>query len=517
MNVNDKQSDLLKTAAKGSTVTFAGVIAGQGLFFLIRVLISRLFGAQYLGLLVIGLTITKFIRITSSIGLGRGGMRFISLAIGSHRVDRLYGIIGTSLIIPLFPSVVMSAMLFLFADEVAVMWFNEVQLVPIFKTFALIMPFETMLLIGLNLSRGFNTTVYSALVENLFIPVSRLVLFFFFFFLGYGFTSIVYAVILSSIFSALFILILLGKQVREKLKETFRVVYLFKKWRSLEDKQVIISYSVPLFLTGVIGIIMRSVDIFMIGRFLDTSAVGIYAAASVIATVLSTLLIKSLSSIVSPLIATQYGRDNIYNIRYLYVVTTRWMFYLSLPCMVGIIIARKYVMSIYGDVIMIEGTMVLVILIIGHTVNCITGVVGNVLSMTGYQKKELLTNTITLIMNIILNLLLIPFFGIIGAAVATSVSLIIVNGVRVVMVYNIYQVQPFTRSLFLLSFAAFIVTSVSFAFEAYSSLAHINLFLAIVATGIIIYMIYIIGFLKDDKKLLGKLSSKLLPTRKRRI
>ena len=186
----DSSHSLLKRAAKGSLLSLFGILVGRGALFIIRVIVTRLFGATCFGLLMIGSMVTEFTRVLASIGLPRGGMRFVSVSIGSKRYDRLPGIFGTAILVPFFFSLFLSFLVYVLSKTISTTWFQNVELVFVLRIFAVGIPFVTILKVGLDLSRGFNTTKYSVFVENLFSPFSTIALFCSFYILGKGFNSI---------------------------------------------------------------------------------------------------------------------------------------------------------------------------------------------------------------------------------------------------------------------------------------------------------------------------------------
>ena len=126
MNKTDSSSlPLLGIAARGSSLTFAGTLVDKGLFFIIRVVVSHLFGATYFGLLAIGMMVSDFTQIFASMGLPKGGMRFVSVAIGSKDLTRVPGIFGTALLLPFFISVILSGILFFCSETLSNMWFHN--------------------------------------------------------------------------------------------------------------------------------------------------------------------------------------------------------------------------------------------------------------------------------------------------------------------------------------------------------------------------------------------------------
>ncbi len=510
---NPPKPELLQKVARGSLITFVGIIIGKGLSFTIQVLITRIFGPKSFGQIVIGLTVIETLRVLASLGLPKGGMRFVSVSLGRNEPGNIIGIISTSICFPFIISVLIGAGVFLLAEKISLIWFHDLELVPIFKAFALSLPFVAILNVGLDLSRGFNTTWYAAITENLILPASRIMIFFLFLLMGQGFNSIIMAIIFSSIIGSLSILVFLNRQVAHIRKKGFLFLSLIKGLFAYSEKILLVSYSLPLFLTGLTAIIMHYADVIILGRFLDSGSVGIYVAASVVATLMPSLLIMSLNSIFGPVIATQFGGNHIENIRYLYKTTTRWLFYLSLPVAVGFIIARDSVMMIYGKSFTSEGPIILFILIIGQLVNCVTGGVGSLLIMTGHQNKELTTNGVAVLMNISLNIMLIPAFGVIGAAIATSFSHVVVNIIRFIIVYFIYAVQPFTKKLFGVFLLAMAMVSLSLSLNLYFPFIYLQIVTAAISIGIILLFIYLVVFLPEDKQMFKKLIMRIFSSR----
>ena len=69
----------------------------------------------------------------------------------------------------------------------------------------------------------------------------------------------------------------------------------------------------------------------------------------------------------------------------------------------------------------------LLLLAVGQLVNAWFGPTGMLLNMTGHEREVTRAVTVAAGMNVVLNLLLIPPFGVVGAAIATSASLVFWN------------------------------------------------------------------------------------------
>ena len=89
-----------------------------------------------------------------------------------------------------------------------------------------------------------------------------------------------------------------------------------------------------------------------------------------------------------------------------------------------------------------RGRLALTILVLGQVVNVAAGHVGVLMTMTGHEKRVAATVGASAACNAVLNLILIPRFGIDGAAAATAISLVLWNGVTLVWVIKHLRINP---------------------------------------------------------------------------
>ena len=106
----------------------------------------------------------------------------------------------------------------------------------------------------------------------------------------------------------------------------------------------------------------------------------------------------------------------------------------------------------------LSGYMVLCIVSLGVAFNVSVGSTGTLLQSMGQSKSVLLADVSGVLINILLNVWLIPTFGIVGAAIATSISLTIRNLVTLLMIYSNLHFIPFTS----LHFKSIIISSTFF-------------------------------------------------------
>jgi O-antigen/teichoic acid export membrane protein len=111
-----------------------------------------------------------------------------------------------------------------------------------------------------------------------------------------------------------------------------------------------------------------------------------------------------------------------------------------MPAFVVLLVFPRQLLTVFGGGFT-EGAIVTVILACGQLVGAAAGPCGVVLNMSGRVALSLFDNALVLVANIGLNLLLIPRWGIVGAAAAWSASIIVVNGIKVIQAWKIVGIR----------------------------------------------------------------------------
>ena len=190
--------------------------------------------------------------------------------------------------------------------------------------------------------------------------------------------------------------------------------------------------------------LVSQVDRFMVGGFRPAEEVGYYDAAAVVANHVP-IFLTALNAVVFPRIGAAHHGGRPEEVRSLYQLVTRWVTLLSVPLLLGLVTLGSPILSLWGPEFTV-GTSTVVILGIAQTLNASAGPVGGVLMMTGHE-KWVLANTLLLGgLNAAGNYLLVPKYGIVGAAVSTAFAVVAWNAASLVEVWFLLGVQPYSRA-----------------------------------------------------------------------
>ena len=195
-----------------------------------------------------------------------------------------------------------------------------------------------------------------------------------------------------------------------------------KGQRKLEIKEWI-AVSFPIFLVEGFYFTMTNADVLMVGAYLQPTDVAVYfAAVKILALVhfvnfavragaaqrFSTLLHSKDQSQLS-----QFARQ-----------TVQWTFWPSLVMAVIMVAVGQDLLRLFGGDF-VDGHQLMIILASGIVVRAAVGPCESVLTMTGQERICALAYGVALGVNLSLNMVLIPAYGLIGAAYATALAMVI--------------------------------------------------------------------------------------------
>lgn len=184
--------------------------------------------------------------------------------------------------------------------------------------------------------------------------------------------------------------------------------------------------ALPFTLFGGAAIVNNQADIIMLGWFTDSGEVGVYRVAAQGATLVAFSL-QAVNGVVAPQFSRLHAQGDIERLQQLVTSSARIILAGALPMAVAFMLAGGLIVELIFGSKYVNAHIPLAILAAGQLINAGFGSVGFLLNMTGHESitARLLWQTAAL--NIILNLLLIPFFELPGAAAASAFSLALWN------------------------------------------------------------------------------------------
>lgn len=223
---------------------------------------------------------------------------------------------------------------------------------------------------------------------------------------------------------------------------------IFLKSLSLNFRQAAPAYQVndwlrvawPLLIVSGALILMKQVDILLIGSLLSSREVAFYNSATKLASFAGFFLV-AVNMVIAPRIASYYAKKNIEGMQKMITLVAHLSFWPSLIVTLLLVLYGNFLLGLFGSEFIIVKTE-LSILAFGNLISAGAGPVGYLMILTGYQVQAVRVYGMTAIVHIILNAIGISMLGTLGAAIATSVSMILWNILLYVLVVKELEIRP---------------------------------------------------------------------------
>lgn len=192
------------------------------------------------------------------------------------------------------------------------------------------------------------------------------------------------------------------------------------------DTGKLLRQSWPFLLTGSLLFLHHWADQLMLRLLCDSHELGIYAAGARIVN-LVTIPLLAVNSTVAPRLAAFWAQDDTDNLRRTTRQATWLIFWTSAPVFVLVGVLAEFLLRWFGPEF-VEAATAMRILLLGQLCNVLVGPTGVVLNMTRYEKVMNRLALLSLAVNLVAGLALIPFWGATGAAVGSALGLAVLNG-----------------------------------------------------------------------------------------
>ena len=195
-------------------------------------------------------------------------------------------------------------------------------------------------------------------------------------------------------------------------------------------------------LSNISGTVLLNVDTMLVGTKLSLAAAGIYIIATNVSTAL-VLPFRALYKTAFSLIAEYWKEGDLAKMADFYRRSTRINTLLGCYLALGIGLNLNFIYGLIHRPEYAAGTSAVLLLLAGRLVDGITGVNGIIVATSPRYRFDLLFNVSLAGAVVVLNWILIPRFGLAGAALAYCVALVGINAARTWFVWRTYGLQPF--------------------------------------------------------------------------
>ena len=411
-------------------------IISLGLGFFINVILARLLGVKDFGAYAFSLSWAGLLGVPAVMGLDNFLVRKISI----YHTQREWSLIRGALIWANKISWVSSFSLVGLAILGILISRNQME-PAVFETFCIAMfliPLTTSARIRQAILQGLNKIILGQMPEQIIFPILFIALSSsIWLFSAESFSpQTVMCLRLSAMgITLVFGVFLLRKVLAENVKSVtpeFKITEWFK-------------IAIPMFWMSGANVINSYCDSIMLGAFRGSTEVGLYTVATSGAFLVG-LVLAGVSISLSPIVAALYSKNNMKKLQQVVEKSARWVFVSGWIVGILLMIFGYWFLLIFG-IEFIQAKSALNILVIGNIFMSCMGTVAVVLLMTGKERIAMKGFGAGAALNIVLNALFIPQWGIEGAALATATSITVCYMFLTWVAYRELKIQtlPFLR------------------------------------------------------------------------
>lgn len=432
----------LKTLVRGGTLNVVGIALNAVLGFVFGVVVSRALGAAGAGAFFAVVAMFSIVEAISRLGADTGLIRAIPRYQALGLPERTRAALRVGLWPVVVASGVVSVVLFILASPLAHAIAGE-RSSEVTTYIHVVAPFLTLATVSsllLAATRGFGAMLPFVAVERIGRALLRVVIAVAAVAFGAGAVVLMIGwalpLALGFVAAAVWLQLLVARAVppdheaRASRAEVAREFWSFSAFRGLAA-------------TLRVGVLW--LDLLLVAAIGSTRDAGIYNAASRIVAA-GTFALQAVLIVVGPQISELLARNERARVQKIYQLSSAWLTVLSFPFYVAAAAFAPLLLRTFGPGFAAGGTAV-VILSLAMLLDMATGPVQTVLLMAGKSSWNLISMAATLVVNAGLNIVLIPWLGITGAALAWAASIVVQNVIPLLQVWLVMGLHPFSRAL----------------------------------------------------------------------
>jgi O-antigen/teichoic acid export membrane protein len=437
--------------ARGGGLNLAGSLINTGSVLALFWVLDHHLGQTLTGVYIQAFALRRILQTIALGGMRSAMTRFVAIDLADDDDASLRGTIAVGIAVSVGLAAVLGLLLFFAAPWVATSVYGDPELVAGLRWVAVGLPSAAFTIVVLSATTGWRTMRPNAIVGSMFEPILRVVLTAVALALGAGLTGSLIMLQVASVVASVVAWIWLRRLMsgHARLK--------------------------PVFHTGVLirfGLVTWASSVALEGiRWADVQVLAVLTTADVVAeyqvatrTVLfCALAVNALTGALAPRAADLLRRGELSVVRRLYVTTSAILVRITLPLLVVVLVQADWLLTIFGRDYT-GAAWISRILVFGVLYDSAVGAAGPILNMAGLQLYNLADNSGGLILNLTLNVILVPSFHGLGAAVAWTLTFFALGTARILQVKGkVLGVLPFSAPMWNMLIAAVVSGLVGFS------------------------------------------------------
>jgi O-antigen/teichoic acid export membrane protein len=424
---------------RGSALLLVGRMLSLGTSFVVQVLIVRYLSKDDYGAFAYALSIALFSQSVIRLGLDRAVTRFIPIYLEQEAYDKVRGTLRFAGAIVLGVGLLAVVAVYVLAGALDIEVIEGGQARTLLLILILLAPLEAANDLFVSLFAVFSRPMAIFFRRYVLTSGLRLAVSLFLVISGADVAVLAFGYLLTSavgtaVSVALMTHILRSDGLLERLQRT----------RPRVEAGALLMFSLPLLTTDMLYALMETLDAVLVGHFEGAEAVATLRAVQPAAQ-MNQLVFSSFLFLFTPAISRLFARDDRGAIGDVYWHTAAWIAVLSAPIfLLTFSLAGPVTTLLFGERYE-DSVAVLSVLALGYYLHSALGFNGTTLMVFGRIRTLVALNLIAVVVNLVANLLAIPRFGALGAALATTLTLVIHNVLKQIVLQRVSGVRFFRR------------------------------------------------------------------------
>ena len=433
MNTSEKKNrtDIIK----GALVNLTGFVA-RSLNFIFFIVLGRLYGPGTTGLYLVSWSAIDIISKLSIMGLDRSLVAEGAGALNKEE-SHFYRKIAQALKIAFFTSIAVFLASEFCAPVIAKEFLKNNELTNSIRIMSLGLFFWTFSAVTIAASRSVRIMKYEILVKSISEPVIMLISSIVLYYSGLGITALAVSFVISTSLGTVSSVYLFSRKFSIS-KTLFYIQHGDSAWKNLFRK------SFPTGIYDMFNLLLQRIDLFILTGFTSVATAGIYGIAAEIAYSVKKVR-QSFDPIFIPVASELLEKNDRKELSGHYTTVTRWIFTIDILLLSVFFLAGNRIIQIFGPEFL-SGYAAMVILTISILINGTFGL-GELFILIKNPWVNILNTLGSIAVNLVSALILVPEYGMNGAAISVTATYIIMNTARIVEVGIIYKLSPFSDKL----------------------------------------------------------------------
>jgi O-antigen/teichoic acid export membrane protein len=419
------------TMVRGAAHNVSGALLATLFSFALSLVITHVVNVGRFGLFSIAWTVVLLAQAPAVLGLDTGAIRFVALGASAGDERAVRGSMQTALLLTTAVSTAIAGALVWQAPLLTTHFFHKPDAVHLVRIVSFSLPALAIARVLVGCLQGLGIMGYSAQLNpvrglvNILTAVPLLAV-------GLGVQGLAWASVATS-----WITVAVGVAFLLRVHPTA-----FVPAPSAWAFGRMLRFSLPQTLTTMLLYAILWTDTLLLGRLRTAAEVGVYTIAQRLLSPAQTISTAT-GQMFAPRIVVEDARGDRPTLGRMLKQVTYWNVALSLPVFAGLLLFAHPLLSLFGATYA-KGASALAILAAGQLFNAATGPLGQMINMSGRPYLTLLNNAAVAALNVGACLVLIPRYGVTGAACSTTGAITLVNVIKLVQVRIIFGLNPFT-------------------------------------------------------------------------